>query len=138
MLRLSSSLRSMIPLSFCATLAAGALGGCATHTPRDSYVVFFDRDSVMLNQTARAVVADAALTARERHASHITVSGSAGHNGDPDILKQLANARAAEVSKVLEADGVDSKIVQQSQYNLKDFDDSRVALRRVSITISSH
>ncbi|GBQ08989.1 OmpA family protein [Saccharibacter floricola] len=138
MLRLTAALRSILPIGLCATVAAGALGGCATHTPRNSYVVFFDRDSVQLNPTAQAVVADAALTVHERHASHITVSGSAGHNGDPDILKQLANARASEVTKVLERDGVDAKTITQAPYTLSDFEDSHVALRRVSITISSH
>lgn len=49
MARFFSSFRSLTPLALCGTVAAAALGGCATHTPRDSYVVFFDRDSVVLN-----------------------------------------------------------------------------------------
>lgn len=132
------SLSRFAAASFFATTVMVALSGCSNHTPRDNYVLFFERDSVTLSETGKNIVADAARSAKARHAQRVIVSGSAGRYGDPDVLKALANARAEAVAKILEKDGIDTKIVAKEPYALKQFDDSRVALRRVTITISSH
>lgn len=130
------SLSRFVVAGVLATSVMLSLSGCTHHTPRDSYVVFFERDSVRLSKTGKSIVADAARTAKERHAQHVIVSGSAGRRGDPDILRKLADTRAEMVSNLLEEDGIDVKIVRKEPYALNQFDDSRVALRRVTITLS--
>lgn len=52
MVRILSSIRIAAP----AFVLTAALAGCADQPTRDSYVVFFDRDSVSLSPVAQAVV----------------------------------------------------------------------------------
>ncbi|QHI95542.1 OmpA family protein [Aristophania vespae] len=127
----ASYLKAAIPL-----MAIGLLAGCVSSTPRDSYVVFFERDSVTLSDAGQEVVRQAAKAAHNMHARHIYVLGSAGKMGDPDVLHELATTRALAVVEVLEIDGVDPKIISKDKFPLKDIDDSRLALRRVSIKIA--
>ncbi|MXV43572.1 OmpA family protein [Saccharibacter sp. 17.LH.SD] len=135
MFKLSLALRRYAPALLGSAVLASTLGGCVSHTPRDNYVVFFDRDSVSLNSTAEAIVKEAVQDARAQHVKHIYVAASAGHEGDPAVLKQLADARAVAVVETLEKDGVDVKTIRKSSYTLGQFDDARVALRRVIIRI---
>lgn len=132
MFRLPVSLRLAAPVF----VLSAALAGCAQDTSRDSYVVFFDRDSVTLNPIAQAVIHKAAVAARAEHATHIQVAGSAGANGDPDVLKELATARAKAVAMRLQEEGIERAEVSQTTTPDTDIDSSHVALRRVSITIN--
>lgn len=126
------SARSAVVLG--SAVLTGMLSGCAQHS-RDSYVVFFESDSTTLGSTALAVVAKAAEAAKREHAIEIDVSGSAGKNGDPAVLKQLADDRAKAVARQLVADGADELKVTIKPGAPVTVEDSRVALRRVSITI---
>ncbi|WP_225197988.1 OmpA family protein [Gluconobacter oxydans] len=114
---------------------SAALAGCAEQPSRDSYVVFFDRESVTLSPVAQAVVTKAATAARTEHASVVRVSGSAGTNGDAAVLKELATSRAQTVATQLSNDGLNGARIEMTPYVPSELEDSHVALRRVSITI---
>lgn len=60
--------RTLLP----AFALTAALGACST-SDRDSYVVFFDRDDAVLNQTAKDIVSKAAHAAQKEHALSVRV-----------------------------------------------------------------
>lgn len=132
MVRILSSIRLAAP----ALVLTAALAGCADQPSRDSYVVFFDRDSVTLSPVAQAVVTKAATAARNENAKTIRVAGSAGMNGDPAVLKELADSRAQAVATQLANDGVNGAKIEVRPEPETTIDASHVALRRVSITIN--
>ncbi|EHH68459.1 OmpA family protein [Gluconobacter morbifer] len=131
MVRFLSSIRLAAPV----LVLSASLAGCAQQQERDSYVVFFDRESVSLSPVGTAIVSKAAAAARAEHASVVQVSGSSGVNGDPDILKELASSRAQTVATQLMNDGLNGARIEMAPHAPAAIEDSRVALRRVSITI---
>ncbi|GBR47751.1 hypothetical protein AA106556_1563 [Neokomagataea tanensis NBRC 106556] len=135
MVRTFLSSRRLLARSVLPALALTATLGACSSTDRDSYVVFFDRDDAVMNQTAKEIVAKAAHTAQKEHALSVRVAGSAGLSGDPDTLKQLARDRAKTVAAELTADGVDASKITLTPEPDTDVDASHVAYRRVSITI---
>ncbi|MDF7674694.1 OmpA family protein [Acetobacteraceae bacterium ESL0709] len=126
-----SFLKAAFPLT-----VIGLLAGCTTMPPRDSYVVFFQHDSVKLDDVGQQVVKQAADAALSMHASHVYVLGSAEKEGDSAQLKDLATTRALEVVELLELDGIDPNLISKDKVPLKDVDDSVLAYRRVSIKIA--
>lgn len=138
MKRVSAFVRRFAPAGAASLMVMGLLAGCASHPPRDDYVVFFDTDSVTLSPTGEAIVASAVAAANKRHISQITVSGSAGKSEDPDVLKKLADARAENVIDVLVKDGVKRDDIHKESFVPTAVEDSRVALRRVTIHLGSH
>lgn len=125
-----SVLKTAFPLAMVAFVA-----GCATPTPRDSYVVFFQHESVKLDDAGEAVVKQAADSALKNHARHVYVLGSAEKEGDSTTLTNLATIRALAIVELLEIDGIDPKIISKDKMPIQDVDDSALAYRRVSIKI---
>lgn len=138
MKRVSAFVRRYASLGAVSLMTTGLLAGCVSHPPRDDYVVFFDKDSVTLSPTGEAIVASAVSAAQKRHISQITVSGSAGKNEDPDVLKKLADARAENVIDVLVKDGIGRDDIRKEAFVPTSVEESRVALRRVTVHLGSH
>ncbi|MCX5615746.1 OmpA family protein [Bombella sp. TMW 2.2559] len=138
MKNVSAFVRRLAPVGVASLMVTGLLAGCVSHPPRDDYVVFFDTDSVTLSPTGEEIVASAVGAANRRHISQITVSGSAGKNEDPDVLKKLADARAENVVDVLVKDGIKREDIRKEAFVPTAVEDSRVALRRVTIHLGSH
>lgn len=124
-------LKAALPLT-----VIGLLAGCTTPTPRDSYVVFFEHDSVKLDDVGQQVVKQAADAALAMKARHIYVLGSAEQIGDTDARREIATTRALSVVELLEIDGIDPNLISQDKVPLKDVNDSALAYRRVSIKIA--
>lgn len=135
MSRLSASLRRLFAAAILPVVAGGALAGCADRIPRNDYVVFFERDSVVLDPTDDSVIQNAVTAIRKRGIHHIIVSGSAGHTGDPYVLKELADTRAQAVAKVLQTDGVPAQDITMGSFAPTQLESSNVALRRVTIQL---
>lgn len=138
MKRVSAIVRRLAPVGAASLVLAGMLSACVSHTPRDDYVVFFDRESVNLSPTGEEIIAEAVDAAHKRHISKITVSGSAGKSEDPDVLKKLADARADNVIDVLVKDGIKREDIHKESSVPTAVEDSRVALRRVTVHLGAH
>lgn len=131
MTRLLPALRLAAPV----LVLSAVLAGCTEQRSRDSYVVFFDRESVTLSSVGEAVVNKAAASARAEHATTIRVAGSAGAKGDADVLKELALSRAQTVATQLSNDGVNGAHIEVTTAPPTQLEDAHIALRRVSITV---
>ncbi|MUG90201.1 OmpA family protein [Bombella sp. ESL0385] len=138
MRKISAFIRQLAPMGTASLLAVTVLAGCASHPPRNDYVVFFDTESVKPSATGVAIIANAVKDARKRHISQFTVSGSAGKMGDDDVLKKLAEARADKVIALLQADGVNPTDIHKVPFTPSSLEDSRVAFRRVTIHLGKN
>ncbi|MBB2202402.1 OmpA family protein [Gluconacetobacter tumulisoli] len=111
------------------------LAGCTTG-PSRKYIVFFTRDSTVLEDPARLVVTHAAEQAARYPYSVVNVEGYAAAHGDLSADALLAIDRARRVSAQLVADGVSGNRIRQKP-RAPSNEDGAVGSRRVEIEIAA-
>jgi outer membrane protein OmpA-like peptidoglycan-associated protein len=75
------------------------------------FVVFFRTNEAALSPEAKLVVDQIAQTARDRHPAKIAIEGRA--DGTTPRDQELADKRAAAVSKALTEGGIDANLIEQ-------------------------
>ncbi|MXV43573.1 OmpA family protein [Saccharibacter sp. 17.LH.SD] len=138
MSKLSMILRRYSPVLMGSIILSSALGGCAARhvpPPHTDYTILFDRDSTQINSVAEQMISTATQEAKNKNATQITVSSSAGYGNDPDVLKNLASRRADSVVEALKRDGVDSTKILKKTYPLDGKETSFLTFRRVLLQV---
>ncbi len=77
----------------------------------NSYMLFFDWNRADLTPEARAIVEDAAASAKAMKADRISVTGFTDTTGKPAYNVKLSERRAAAVIEVLEANGIPVEMI---------------------------
>ncbi|MBU8541578.1 OmpA family protein [Falsiroseomonas tokyonensis] len=120
-------------------LPAVILAACAAD-PRELVgqpprVVFFEVDSVDLDEPAQAVLADAARLARRHPQVPVQVRGYAGPAGGAAFNRELSQRRAQQVADELIKRGVAASRIQVVGRGPVPFDSVPIESRRVEVII---
>ena len=88
--------RLLLAFSMVAFVAA-----CSPSGSTNPHIVFFTADSTQLDDTAKTVIADAAVAAQRSPGTPIVVAGFADPTGGPPYNRALSEARAQIVAETL-------------------------------------
>ena len=130
---LAAPLLSLLALAAC----GGRSGGEAQMRQRPLPVVFFTDDSAAMGPEARAVIAEAAESARARPGVPVAVRGFTAPDGaaSPGFSRALAEARARNVADALAAGGVQRDRIRLQPRGNVPFEMMPVESRRVEIHV---
>lgn len=130
---LAAPLLSLLALAAC----GGRSGGDAQMRQRPLPVVFFTDDSAAMGPEARAVIAEAAESARARPGVPVAVRGFTAPDGvaSPGFSRALAEARARNVADALAAGGVQRDRIRLQPRGNVPFEMMPVESRRVEIHV---
>lgn len=120
-------------------LPATLLAACAAD-PRELVgqpprVVFFERDSVELDEPAMTVLADAARLARRHPEVPVQVRGFAGPAGEQAFNQELSRRRAQHVADEIAKRGVPTSRIAVVARGPVPFDAVPIESRRVEIVV---
>ncbi len=104
--------------------------------PPYKFVVFFQQWSAALDDSAQAVISDAAGWMKSHPKAIASVNGFADTTGSKAANKLLTELRAQMVVDQLLADGVDAKRIRQKGNGSVDFLIASQESRRVEISIT--
>ena len=126
------------PLSLLALAGCRSPGGEArARQQRPLPVVFFTDDSAAMGPEARAVIAEAAESARARPGVPVAVRGFTAPEGNPSpgFSRALSEARARNVADALAAGGVQRDRIRIQPRGNVPFEMMPVESRRVEIHV---
>jgi outer membrane protein OmpA-like peptidoglycan-associated protein len=112
-----------------------AIGGARAADPPQKFVVFFQEWSAVIDDSAQAVISQAAEWVKSHPGNVAHVSGFADTTGSRQANILLSELRAQVVVDQLQTDGVDPKRVQQQGHGSVQFALSSQESRRVEISI---
>ncbi|MBE9606570.1 OmpA family protein [Acetobacteraceae bacterium H6797] len=121
-------------------LMAMLAAGCAMRPPVSELpprIVFFSEDSSGLDESAAAVVSDAAALAKEYPNAPVRVLGYADPDGGPDYNKALSRARAERVATMLKEKGVAAERITIGARGPVPFELAPIESRRVEIKLGN-
>ena len=107
----------------------------AADPPAQKFVVFFQEWSAVIDDSAQAVISQAAEWVKSHPGNVAHVSGFADTTGSRQANILLSELRAQVVVDQLQTDGVDPKRVQQRGHGSVQFALSSQESRRVEISI---
>jgi len=82
------------------------VAACSPSGSTNPHIVFFTADSAQLDDTAKNVIADAAVAAQRSPGTPVVVAGFADPSGGPTYNRTLSDARAQMVAETLRNAGV--------------------------------
>jgi outer membrane protein OmpA-like peptidoglycan-associated protein len=117
-------------------LCVAAIGGArAADAPAQKYVVFFQEWSAALDDSAQAVIGQAAEWAKSHPRDAVRVNGFADPTGSKKANALLSDLRAQMVVDQLTADGIEPKRIRQRGRGSVQFALSSQESRRVEVSI---
>lgn len=118
-------------------LLLSLLAGTAHAQQSPTYVVFFQEWSAALDNSAQAVIANAATWAKAHPDTVVRVVGSADPTGSRAANILLSELRAQVVADQLGADGVDAQRIAQTGQGSVQFALTAQESRRVTISFGA-
>lgn len=113
-------------------------GARAADVPDQKFVVFFQEWSAALDESAQAVITQAADWVKAHPGNVAHVNGFADPTGSKKANALLSDLRAQMVVDQLETDGVDAKRIRQRGHGSVQYALTSQESRRVEISISRH
>ena len=130
----------MRPAIAALALTTMLMAGCAIRPPLSEQpprIVFFSEDSAGLDESASAVVSDAAALAKDYPAAQVRVLGYADPDGGPEYNKALSGARAEHVAAMLKEKGVAAERITIGARGPVPFELAPIESRRVEIKLGN-
>jgi len=120
-------------------MMSAALAGCL-HTPpaKQRYLIFFQKDSAALDDSAHAVISSAAVLAQHDKAAPVTVLGFADPEGSPQANRDLSALRAQIVMDELVKAGIPADRIAKRAEGSVDFKLDSLESRRVEIIVGQN
>jgi outer membrane protein OmpA-like peptidoglycan-associated protein len=125
-------MRRLVMLLLLLTIASASR---AADAPAQKFVVFFQEWSAALDDSAQAVITQAAEWVKSHPGNIAHVSGFADPTGSKQANVMMSDLRAQVVADQLQTDGIDPRRVRQRGHGAVQFALTSQESRRVEISI---